>query len=152
MKLRHVLACWVGALCLATLAYLVFGGPTPAAAAGGYEVPSLTGWGKIFSVLLLAALGVAYLVWRRPVLQAQAILETSPLGTGPQSGPLVDWSLYFKTLLGIEAAALIIVGVLSWTGRPLVWVDTWGVFGAGAIVAMVIHLLILARGGDRRDE
>ncbi len=118
---------------------------------GTYEVPSLTAWGKIFSVLLLAALGVAYLVWRRPVVQAQAILETSPLGPGQSSLPLVDWRQYFKTAAVIEIVALLGVGVLRLVHHPLSGVDTLGVLASGAIVALVVHLLILARSGGR-DE
>ena len=151
MMLRHVLACWVAALCLAAVGFFLVDG-SPAAAAVGHEIPSLTTWGKIFSVLLLAAFGVAYLVWRRPVLQAQAILETSPLGAGCRCAPLVDWMLYLKTVIGVETVALLVVWALSRMGRPLAWVDTLGVLGSGAIVAMVLHLLILAYNDPGRDK
>lgn len=116
---------------------------------GSYEVPSLAGWGKIFSVLLLGTLGVAYLVWRRPVIQAQAILETSPLGTGQPSLPLVDWKLYLKTLAATELVAVIGMALLSFSGRRLENGDSLGVLVSGGIVALVIHLLILARRGER---
>ena len=117
-------------------------------APGTYEVPTLTAWGKIFSLLLLAALGVAYLVWRRPVLQAQAILETSPLGTARPAPPLVDWSLYIKALLVVEAVALAAVWAWStWKGR-LSSMDGLGILASGAIAAFVIHLLILSQRND----
>ena len=78
------------------------------------EVPSLTVWGKVFSCLLLAALGAAYLVWRRPVVKAQA---------------------------GVWLFRL--------AGYLLTGVDTLGILASGAIVAFVIHLLLLSRRGGR---
>lgn len=118
-------------------------GPLPAGAR--YEVPSLTGWGKILSCLLLAALGVASVVWRRPVLYAQAILETSPLGSGHWSGSLVDWRLCVKTVVAVEVFATGAVWVVGVCWRPLSTTDTLGVVGSGAILAFVIHLLVLHR-------
>lgn len=114
---------------------------------GRTDVPTLTGWGKIFSLLLLATLGVAYLVWRRPVVQAHAILETSPLGTPSLPPTLVDLSLYIRTLLVVELVALAVVwGLYSMQGG-LVGIDALGVFTSGAIVAFVVHLLILGQRG-----
>lgn len=109
------------------------------------SVPSLTVWGKMFSGLLLATLGVAYLVWRRPVLQAQAILETSPLGTGRPAPPLVDWMLYLKTLLATEFVAAVGLLIARSAIGPMAMLDMLGVLGSGAIVALVVHLLLLAR-------
>ena len=123
-----------------------FGVPA-AAVSEPLEVPSLTVWGKVFSCLLLAALGVAYLVWRRPVVKAQAILETSPLGSEEQACPLVDWVLYVKTLLVVNLLALAGIWVFRLAGYPLTGVDTLGILASGAIVAFVIHLLLLSRRG-----
>ncbi len=111
------------------------------------ELPSLQIWGKIFSGLLLGTIGVAYLVWRRPVMQAQAILETSPLGTGSPSPPLIDWSLFIRTCIVVEAT----LGVSLWAfsamlGRGIAMLDVLGVLGAGVIVSFVAHLLLLGRG------
>ncbi len=116
------------------------------------EIPTLTAWGKIFSVLLLAALGVAYLVWRRPVMQARAILETSPLGTRDRSTTLVDWGLYVKALIALDGLALIAVAALKLSGRTVGGIDVLGVLASGAIVAFVVHLLILGRGTDSTDH
>lgn len=119
-----------------------------APATARHAVPSLTAWGKIFSFLLLAALGVAYLVWRRPMVQARAILETSPLGTSPDVMTLVDWGLYCKVLFGIEALAMggvILLRLLA--ERSLTPTDTLGVVASGSIVAFVLHLLLLTRRG-----
>jgi hypothetical protein len=145
-------ACLAGLCVLApsTAVYLV-ADASSLETTGAYEIPSLTAWGKIFSVLLLVALGVAYIVWRRPIVQAQAILETSPLGVG-QPVTLVDWSLYFRTLLAIEVLALCGIGTLRIVGRPLAALDMLGVIASGAIVALVVHLLWLARGGRERDK
>lgn len=109
------------------------------------EVPSLTSWGKVFSLLLLGALGVAYLVWRRPVVQAQAILETSPLGPVQVSPVLVDPVLYLKVLVFTELAGIGLVCGVRWLGRAVSTVDTVGVLASGAIVAFVVHLLWLGR-------
>lgn len=119
-----------------------------AGAPGRHAVPSLTAWGKIFSFLLLAALGVAYLVWRRPMVQARAILETSPLGTSPDVVTLVDWALYTKVLLAVEALAMggvILLRLLA--ERSLTPTDTLGVVASASIVAFVLHLLLLTRRG-----
>ncbi|NOT02781.1 MAG: hypothetical protein HOP29_19440 [Phycisphaerales bacterium] len=116
------------------------------------EIPSLTAWGKIFSMLLLAALGVSYIVWRRPVVRAQAILETSPLGTGSIAPPLVDWLLYAKLFLVVNGLAMLGVMGIRLSGRVLSALDTLGVLASGAIVAFVVHLLLLSRrdlDGDR---
>lgn len=117
-------------------------------APGRHAVPSLTAWGKIFSFLLLAALGVAYLVWRRPMVHARAILETSPLGTSPDVVTLVDWVLYCKVLLAVEALAMSGVVLLRLLAeRPLTPTDTMGVIASASIVAFVLHLLMLTRRG-----
>lgn len=110
-----------------------------------YEVPSLTVWGKVFSFLLLAALGVSALVWRRPVLYAQAVLETSPLGSGLWCGKLADWRLYLKTLLVVETLAIVSVLFFGDGGYFVSTTDTLGLTGSGAIVAFVVHLLLLHR-------
>ena len=117
-------------------------------APGRYPVPTLTAWGKIFSILLLGALGVAYLVWRRPVVQAQAILETSPLGMSQPAPPLVSWPTYFLAFVLTEVVAM--AGVWGWAlaGHPIQQIDVLGVLASGAIVAFVIHLLILGHRGD----
>lgn len=113
---------------------------------GRHGVPSLTAWGKIFSFLLLAALGVAYLVWRRPMVQARAILETSPLGTSSGVVALVDWVLYGKVLLAVEALAMGGVVLLRFLAeRSLTPTDTLGVMASASIVAFVVHLLLLTR-------
>ncbi len=119
-----------------------------APAQGPAEIPSLTAWGKIFSFLLLAALGVAYLVWRRPVDRARAILETSPLGSEEQTASLVDWGLYAKVVVVLEVLALVVILGMRTQGLVLSRVDTLGVLGVGAIVAFVIHLLWLGRRSD----
>lgn len=116
------------------------------------EIPSLTAWGKIFSMLLLAALGVAYIVWRRPVVRAQAILETSPLGTGSAAPPLVDWFLYTKLFLLINGMAVLVIMALRLSGRILNLLDTLGVLASGAIVAFVVHLLLLSRRDHDGDS
>jgi len=126
--------------------------PPQTAAVGVLEIPSLTAWGKVFSFLLLTALGVAYLVWRGPIVRAQAILETSPLGAGAQSAALVDWHLYLKTILATDGAALACVVGLRMAGITLTTVDTMGLLASGAIVAFVIHLLLLSRRGDRHSR
>ena len=120
---------------------------SPGRPEGTVHLPSLTAWGKIFSLLLLAALGVAYLVWRRPIDRARAILETSPLGGGEESASLVDWGLYVKVLLGLELVGLLGIGAFRLNGFVLSGLDTMGVLGCGAIVAFVVHLLVLARRG-----
>lgn len=125
-----------------------FGEPY-AAGSGPLEVPSLTVWGKVFSCLLLGALGVAYLVWRRPIVKAQAILETSPLGTEERTSPLVDWVLYLKAWLAIDLLALAGIWVLRLSGLILTGVDTLGILASGAIVAFVVHLLLLSRRSGR---
>ncbi len=142
----------VTAAVLASSAYFLDETPRQMVPHGALEVPSFTFWGKLFAMLLLAALGVAYLVWRRPVVQAQAILETSPLGAGHQPPALVDWSLYVKTLIVIEALALVGIGLTRVVFRPLSVTDTLGIVASGAIVALVVHLLILARSGSERDQ
>lgn len=126
---------------------------TDATSSGLHAVPSLTAWGKIFSFLLLAALGVAYLVWRRPLVQARAILETSPLGTTSGVVALVDWTLYVKVLLAVEALAMGAVVLLRlFAERSLTPTDTLGIVASASIVAFVVHLLMLSRrqgeGGD----
>ena len=121
---------------------------TIAVTPGPHAVPSLTAWGKIFSFLLLAALGVAYLVWRRPMVQARAILETSPLGTSPDVVTLVDWILYCKVLLAVEALAMggvVLFRVVA--ERSFTPTDTLGVAASASIVAFVLHLLMLTRRG-----
>ena len=148
LKHRHslcgaLLVFVVGAVVCATLWQ-----PAGVAHSTQHAVPSLTAWGKIFSFLLLAALGVAYLVWRRPVVQARAILETSPLGTSPRLVTLVDWPLYVKTLLAVEALAMGGLICLRLTARPLTSTDSLGVAASAAIVAFVLHLLLLARRDD----
>lgn len=149
-KFKQGLA-YVGAvLLIAALLVVLLWEPSSITPSGVHEVPTLTAWGKIFSALLLAALGVAYLVWRRPIARAQAILETSPLGSGSPTPPLVDWRLYFKTLLVLEALSLAGIGIVRLVARPLSTLDSLGVIGAAAIVALVVHLLILARSGGSR--
>ncbi len=138
---------WLGAatmaaVCVSALVWHDVGGDVPTTV----DIPTLTGWGKIFSALLLTAMGVAYLVWRRPVMQAQAILETSPLGAGHRMQPLMDWRLYLNVLLGVEAVALVSVLASARVGHPLSVLDRCGVLGSGAIVALVAHLLLIARG------
>ena len=111
-----------------------------AASAPPHEVPTLTGWAKIYSFALLAALGVAVLVWRRPVVQAQAVLETSPLGLNrPVSLP--DWRGYAVTLVLVETLAFAGVVVFDdlWAARPAA--DWLGLAGCAAVVAFVMHLL-----------
>jgi hypothetical protein len=124
-----------------------FRASSPGAATAALEVPSLTAWGKIFSFLLLAALGVAYLVWRRPVDRARAILETSPLGSEEQTGSLVDWGLCAKVVVLVEVLAVATILGFRIQGYALSAIDTLGVLGVGAIVAFVIHLLWLSRRG-----
>ncbi len=150
-SLRIGIIVFVAAIVVAAILWRLAGG-TFALPADASEIPSLTIWGKIFAFLLLGALGVAYLVWRRPLLQAQAILETSPLGGGQAPSPLVDWGLYLKTLVVIEMCLVVAVVVLHYTGRPISTLDTFGTLASGAIVALVVHLLILARGGSGRDR
>lgn len=118
-----------------------------AGAAGIHEVPSLTVWGKVFAFLLLAALGVAYLVWRRPVVQARAILETSPLGGSQQPGELIDSLLMLKMLAAFEAASVAGIVIALAAGRPLSWLDTLGLLGSAAIIAFIVHLLVLGQRG-----
>ncbi len=143
---RYVVLPWLGGLLVASGFWLLFGAGSSAAVAGQVEVPSLTQWGKIYALLLLAALGVAYLVWRRPIMQAQAVLETSPLGE--KSPPLVDWSSYLKLLVIMEIVAGGVIGILMQSGMAIDGINTIGALGATAIVAFVVHLLWLARSSD----
>ncbi len=137
---------WIGSLLVATGFWLLFGAGDSGGDSGRVEVPSLTQWGKVYALLLLAALGVAYLVWRRPIMQAQAVLETSPLGG--KGTPLVDWLSYLKLLVAMEVVAGVVIGVLSQSGVRLGGLDAMGFVGATAIVAFVLHLLWLSRGND----
>ena len=150
-SVRVLLFVACASLALGSVAYALFGGAARTAD-GATNVPTLTSWGKIFALLLLVALGVAYLVWRRPIMQAQAILETSPLGSS-QAGatPLVDWVLCLKFLVLIEIAAG--GAILAWgkVKQPLATIDALGVLTSGVILAFVLHLLWLGRrGGSNR--
>ena len=116
------------------------------------EVPTLTAWGKIFAMLLLAVLGVAYLVWRRPVMRAQAILETSPLGGNQPSSQLIDWRGFLGALVVVEGLALVAITVAAWTYRPISTTDRLGVLTSGAILALIVHLLILARNQRSHED
>ncbi len=145
--LKHGIGYGASAVLAGVLLTVALWEPSASAGQAVREIPTLTAWGKIFSVLLLGALGVAYLVWRRPVAQARAILETSPLGVSHPTAPLVDWRRYFKTLLALETLAIASVLLARLAGRPLTAMDTLGVLGSSAIVALVVHLLILARSG-----
>ena len=140
-----VLFCGLGVCALVAAVGLAFWPPAQSLPGTRYEVPSLTIWGKVLSCLLLAALGVASVVWRRPVLYAQAILETSPLGAGHWSGSLVDWRLFVKTAVAVELLAVASVWFVGVCWRPFSTTDTLGVVGSAAIVAFVIHLLMLHR-------
>lgn len=66
---------WIGALFIASGFWLLFGTNGANGEVVQHEVPSLTQWGKIYALLLLAALGVAYLVWRRPIMQALSLIH-----------------------------------------------------------------------------
>jgi hypothetical protein len=149
---RHSISKFLLAAWLLTGGLLLLSWEPSATPRTSVEIPSLTAWGKIFSMLLLAALGVSYIVWRRPVVRAQAILETSPLGTGSGAPPLVDWFLYAKLFLVVNGLAMLGVMGIRLSGRVLSVLDTLGVLASGAIVAFVIHLLLLSRrdhDGDR---
>jgi hypothetical protein len=129
-----------------TTTIAIMGSSLPAPAR---EAPTLSGWGKIFIVLLLAARGVAYLVWRRPIVEAKAIIETSPLRSDQAPMAMVDLRLFLVSLVVVEGLAGI--GLVLWSeGHRVSTMDKVGTVGAAAIIAFVAHLLILAnRRGPR---
>ncbi len=141
-------------VCLAAGGFLMWDvtlaiSPTP------QEVPALGEWAKIYALALLAALGVAVVVWRRPVVQAQAVLETSPLGAGP-TGSLFDWRGYLATLMVVETlafASVLVLDDLRAARPPANWL---GLAGCAAVVAFMLHLIwrqvrLQRKGGGRHD-
>jgi hypothetical protein len=111
---------------------------------GLYAVPSLSVWGKVIAMLSLGALGASFLVWRQVVLRANAILETSPLGASRKPVALVDWRMLI--LVGITMETIVAIGlwVAHRSGVTVSNLDVVGWLFVAAIVAFIVHLVIIA--------
>lgn len=106
-------------------------------------------WGQIAPALLVCALVVSYLVFEQRVRASRRVSETSPLG-GRGPAPLVNGGLYLKVLLGVEALVTGMILVLPMLGRTWSAPDIGRVLLAGAIVAFIVHLVMV--GMTRRME
>ncbi len=110
----------------------------------------MSAWGGIIAVLLSLALGVAVVVWRRAVLHAYAVLETSPLGL-PVSiqEPWIDGRRLACTVVLFEGLAFLCVFVLGMQGRLLMGREVLGIIGSAGLCSFVVYLLGSASRRDR---
>ena len=107
-------------------------------------VPTLSQWGSVLMLLLLAAAGALFLFAR--IKMEAAVVECGALTLSPK---IVDSRLLAKTTLFVEAAIGLMLVVLKSVVAPS---DIVGALASGVVLAFIIHLFIVnARRGEKEE-
>jgi len=106
-------------------------------------IPTLSEWGVIILILLVLAVGMVFLLQRKPALaSAGGPTTTEVSNAGPK---LFDRKLYLKVF-----SIVLLIGVAALAGAYLYFgqltnADPFGVFVSAAVVAYMVHLQMLRK-------